>query len=165
MRKSCGWGRIIKVSQGEVFAPVETAVIGVLQQPDFHAALARVVEISLPVNLDEHVLHEIFGFSAVPQNPCGNVEDEPIVPVEQDAQRGRMPLPDLIHQIVVARLLQADFLHTFCESMHPNSESCVRSVCANFSLVSCDKSVEGSLGLLTSIVRTANSAWLRPVRS
>src|SRR5262245_33588672 len=133
MGKSRGWRRIIKISQGEVFAPVETAVIRVLQQPDFHAALARVVEISLPVDLDKNVLHEVFGLSAVPQNPCGNIEDKPIVAVEQGAQRLRTPLPNIIHQCVVARLLQADFLHTFCESMHPNSGSCVRFVCAKYS--------------------------------
>src|SRR5262245_48414843 len=133
MCKGCGWGCVIKISQSQIFATIETAVIRVLQQPDFDAALARVVEISLPVDLDENVLHEVFGLSAVPQNPCSNIEDKPIVAVEQGAQRLRTPLPNIIHQCVVARLLQADFLHTFCESMHPNSGSCVRFVSAKYS--------------------------------
>jgi hypothetical protein len=92
---------VIEVSQGQVFLPVETSVIGILQNPGLGAPLVRIKDFNPPVNLNEYLLHEIFRFAPITKDFERHAEDQAIVAVKKKAQSFLATLLELFHQFFV----------------------------------------------------------------
>ena len=62
-------------------------MIRVLQDPGFDTAFLWVIKVRLLIELDKHVLPEIFGFGRIAKNPFGDGKDETVITKEQYPQR------------------------------------------------------------------------------
>src|SRR5437764_610424 len=95
---------VVKIPQREVLPPVQTSVVGILENPGFRAALGRVVLICFVEDLKKDILHQIFRLAPVTQNSQSNTQNKPVKAIEQDDQRIRMPLPKLLHYAFVRKV-------------------------------------------------------------
>ena len=86
-------------------------MVSVLQYPGLHAATRRIELSCILIDLQKDFLHQVFGFSAVPQNPPSHAENLPIVPVEKNSQGIRNAASELLQKILVSCFLQVQGSH------------------------------------------------------
>src|SRR5450432_454516 len=77
---------IVMSPQLEILPSIEAPVLSILQNPVLHAAARRVELVGIPINFQEDFLHQVFSFSAVPQDTVSHAENQAIVPVEENRQ-------------------------------------------------------------------------------
>ena len=65
-------------------------------EPPFVAPRRAVLQ-----HTDEHVLHEVIGDRGVPRHPREEVEQRPVVPLEEDSKLGDVALAHRVHECLV----------------------------------------------------------------
>jgi len=79
-------------------------VVDVLQQPDTKRSARRRIEMRLPVDLEEHLLCDVFGFAVIVQDAVCDPGDEADVPVKDPLERVRAFVAHLADQFGIGLL-------------------------------------------------------------
>jgi hypothetical protein len=105
----------------DVLASVEAPVSSALQNPVLHAAMRRIELAGLPINFQEDILHQVFGFPAVPQDAVSHAENQATVPIEENRQGVRLAASELPQEILVGHVSQVKRPHLEAPFINVNS--------------------------------------------
>jgi hypothetical protein len=97
--------------QLEILPSIDASVLSQLQNPVLHGATRRVELDGIPINFQEDFLHQVFGFSTVPQDTVSNAENQAIVPIKENRQGVRYTASELQQKILVSQIHQGKGSH------------------------------------------------------
>ena len=102
---------VVEISERQILATGEAAVVGILENPCFGAAFSRVKLIRLIKDFKKDILHHIFCFGRVTKNSQSDLQDKPVKAIKQRRQGIRMPVAKLLHHVFVSHFGYSDSLN------------------------------------------------------
>src|SRR5437667_5674364 len=84
--------------------PVQSAMIGILQDPHFEYALARVKIRHSPINVQENRLDNLLGFAWIADDSERHVENEMVIPVKESREGVLAADCHMLHKLFIGEL-------------------------------------------------------------
>jgi methylmalonyl-CoA mutase cobalamin-binding subunit len=96
----------VESARHQVLSAVDGAMICILQDPHSSSAFGRIELCHRTKNIEENILHNVFGFARVPNDFQSYAENKAMVAIEKDRQGVVVSCPQVSHQLVVTQTLQ-----------------------------------------------------------
>ena len=84
--------------------PVQSAMIGILQDPHFEYALARVKIRHSPINVEKNGLNNLLGFAWIADDSERHVENEMVVSIKENSDSVLAASGHTLHKLFVGEL-------------------------------------------------------------
>src|SRR5262249_25064256 len=99
---------VIKAPECQILPAAETPMIGILENPGFRAALARVKSVRLVKEFKKDFLHHVFRLTCVTKDPHGDFQNKAVQAIKQNRQSVLISLLKLLHHLFVSHVRFAD---------------------------------------------------------
>jgi len=111
-------------------------VIGVLKNPGLGASLSWIKETSSPVELDKNILHDVLGFTSVPENSQTDTQHKAKVSVKKERHGIAMTCLETRNKIFIAQPAQLGRCQGHSESFRTTERQLLACHAARTSLTS-----------------------------